>query len=165
MSETVSRLNDRTVLAALSQATADVTEQRLAGSTVIASQADARAAIAALLAQQGVRVIEPESVLPDERLDPAVAREVLDLLLEDSEMHDAAEEATLNPPADTQKSVELAAAGAVILASLVTWLQTSVEIELHRKDGMLEFGFKLKKAATGEKTLVDIANTIGKLIP
>jgi hypothetical protein len=90
---------------------------------------------------------------------------VLGLLLKDPETREAAEDAVLNPPADAQKSLELAASGAIILASLVTWLQTAVEIELHRKDGKVEFGFKLQKAATEGKTLGAIAATIGKIIP
>jgi hypothetical protein len=49
--------------------------------------------------------------------------------------------------------VELAIASAVILGSLIAWLQTSVEIQMHRKDGKLDFSFKLKKDKTEGKTL------------
>ena len=70
-----------------------------------------------------------------------------------------------NPPADSQKSVELAIAGAVILGSLVAWLQTSIEIKVNRKGGKLDFSFNIKKDATQGKTLHDIAKTVAGLIP
>jgi hypothetical protein len=54
-----------------------------------------------------------------------------------------------NPPSDVQKSPELALAGAVILGALISWLQTTIEIEMNRgKDGKLDFSFRLKKEAT-----------------
>jgi hypothetical protein len=149
----------------LSQVTADLREQ-LSGSetSAIASLSDAQAAISALLEQQGASSVDPESIFGENQPDPAVARHVLDLLLTDPETKETAAEAVANPPADSQKSVELATAGAVILGSLVTWLQTSVNIQMHRKDGKLDFSFKLKKEATEGKTLADIAKTVAKLI-
>jgi hypothetical protein len=109
--------------------------------------------------------VDPQSILVEDHPDPAIARQVLDLLLADSETKEAAVEAVANPPADSQKSVELAIAGAVILGSLVAWLQTSVEIQMNRKGGEVDFSFKLKKDATKSKTLADVAKTVAKLIP
>ena len=74
-------------------------------------------------------------------------------------MKEVAAESVANPPADSQKSVELAIASAVILGSLIAWLQTSVEIQMHRKDGKLDFSFKLKKDKTEGKTLAAVATT------
>ena len=126
---------------------------------------DARTVIAALLEQQGANSLDPESIFAEDQPDPAVARHVLDLLSTDSETRDAAAEAIANPPTDSQKSVELAIAAAVILGSLIAWLQTSVEIQMNRKDGKLEFSFKLRKEATEGKTLADVAKTVAKLLP
>ena len=166
MTKTFEHFDDRTVLGILSQVTADLHEQ-LPGSetSVIACLSDARAVIAALLKQQGESSVDPESIFADELPDPASARHVLDLLLADPETREAAAEAVANPPRDSQKSAELAIAGAVILGSLIAWLQTSVEIQMHRKDGKLDFSFKLKKDATEGKTLADVAKTVSKLIP
>jgi hypothetical protein len=166
MTKTIEQFDDRTVLGILSQVTADLHE-RLPGSetSAVASLSDARAAIAALLEQQGESSVDPESIFAADQPDPASARHVLDLLLADPETKEAAAEAVANPPADSQKSVELAIAGAVILGSLIAWLQTSVEIQMHRKDGKLGFSFKLKKEATKGKTLADVAKSVAKLIP
>jgi hypothetical protein len=166
MSEAIKQFDDRTVLIILSQVTADLREQLPSSETsATASLSEARAAIAALLEQQSASSVDPDSVFAEDQPDPAVARHVLDLLLTDSETKGAAAEAVANPPADSQKSVELAIAGAVILGSLIAWLQTSVEIQMHRKDGKLDFSFKLKKDATEGKTLVDVAKTVAKLLP
>jgi hypothetical protein len=166
MTEAIEQFDDRTVLGILSQVTADLHEQLPDSQTsTIASLSDARAAISALLEQQGAGSVDPKRIFADEQPDPSVARQVLALLLTDSETKNSAAEAVANPPADSQKSVELAIAGTVILGSLITWLQTSIEIEIHRKDGKLEFSFKLKKNATEGKTLADVAKTVAKLIP
>lgn len=166
MTKTVEELDDHTVLGVLSQVSADLHEQLPSSETsAIASLSDARAAIAALLEQQGMGSVDPESVFVEDQPDPAAARQILELLLTDSETKEAAAEAVANPPADSQKSVELAIAGAVILGSLMAWLQTSIEIQMHRKDGKLDFSFKVKKNATEGKTLADVAKTVSKLIP
>jgi hypothetical protein len=165
MSKTIEQFDDRTILAILSQVTADLHERLPSSETsAIASLSDAREAIAALLKQQGESSAKPESIFAEDQSDPASARHVLDLFLVDPETKDIAVEAVANPPADSQKSVELAVAGAVILGSLITWLQTSVEILIHRKDGKLDFKFKLKKATTEGKTLANVAKNVGKLI-
>jgi hypothetical protein len=166
MTKVSEQFDDRTVLGILSQVTADLHEQLPKSETsAIASLSDARAAIAALLEQQGAGSVEPESIFPEDQPDPVVGRHILDLLLTDSETKEAAAEAVANPPTDSQKSVELAIAGAVILGSLTAWLQTSVEVQMHRKGGKLDFSFRLKKGATGGKTLADVAEIVAKLIP
>jgi hypothetical protein len=58
-----------------------------------------------------------------------------------------------------------AIASAVSLGSLIASLQTSVEIQMHRKDGKLDFSFKLKKDKTEGKTLAAVATTVANLIP
>jgi hypothetical protein len=129
MTKAIEQFDDRTVLGILSQVTADLHEQLPSSETsAIASLSDARAALAALLEQQGASSVDPTSIFAEDQPDPAVARHVLDLLSTDSETRGATAEAIANPPTDSQKSVELAIAGAVILGSLITWLQTSVEI-------------------------------------
>ena len=109
--------------------------------------------------------MDPEGVFAGDQPEPAIAREVLGLLLSDPATQKVAMETVGNPPPDSQKSVELAIAGAVILGSLIAWLQTSVEIQMQRKDGKLDFSFKLKKAATDGTTLATIAKTVAKLVP
>ena len=165
MTRATEALDDRTILGILSQVTADLHEQVPgAEASTIACSDDARAAISALLEQQGARSLAPESIFAEDELNAAAHRRVLDLLLADPATREAAREAVASPPADSQKSVELAAASAVILGSLIAWLQTSLEIQILRKDGKVEFSFKLKKGATAGKTLADVARTVGKLM-
>lgn len=165
MTTNTEHLDNRTVLRILSQVTTEIHEQLpSAERAAVPTLPDARATVAALLEQQGMGILDPKSIFAQDQADPVIARRVLDLLLTNSETARLAEEAVADPPSDSQKSLELAIGGAVILGSLVAWLQTAVEIEVRRKNGKTEFRFNLKKAATDRKTLADLAKTVSKLI-
>ncbi|NIE59624.1 MULTISPECIES: hypothetical protein [unclassified Burkholderia] len=166
MQNPIEQFDDRAVLRILSQVTTDLREQLPhSEASTIATSSEARAAIASLLEQQAVTSGGSESILADDRWEPAVARQVLELLLTDPETQKATAESIENPPTDSQKSVELAISGAVVLGALIAWLQTSVEIEIHRTDGKLDFKFNVKKGPTNGQTLADIAKIVAGLIP
>lgn len=131
----------------------------------IASLADARAVITALLEQQNVDTVDHERLFSENEPDPEVARHLLNLLMTDVDTKNIANGSVENPLAASQKSVELAIGGAVILGALVAWLQTAIEINILYKDGKSAFTFRLKKDATKGSTLADLAKTVGKLIP
>jgi hypothetical protein len=86
------------------------------------------------------------------------------MLLQDPETRAVTEALIANPPDDEQRSIELAIAGAVILGGLITWLQTKLEIEVHRKDGKTEFRFHLRKDPTKDSLLRNTAKQVGKLL-
>jgi hypothetical protein len=156
----------RTVLAVLSQTTADLREAMPAAeNSAIRSMTDARAAVAALLEQEGINLaLDPDRIFPDEEANTGAARQVLQVLWTDPRTQTVVEDALAQPPSDTQKSVELAMAGAVVLGALITWLQTVVEIKIARKEGKLDFEFKLKKESTDKSTLSEVAKTVASLV-
>jgi hypothetical protein len=166
MSQPIEQFDDAAVLRILSEVTGELKEQLTRSeAAAVASLADARAVIAALLEQQNSGSVDYERLFSENQSDPKVARHLLTLLMTDADTKDVANGSVENPPTASQKSVELAIGGAVILGSLVAWLQTAIEIEILRKDGKSEFTFRMKKDATKGKTLTDIAKTIAKLIP
>lgn len=69
------------------------------------------------------------------------------------------------PPEDGQKSPEFALAGAVILGCLITWMQTNIDIGVNRhKDGTVDYSFKIRKKASGERLIRQVTKTVGNLI-
>jgi hypothetical protein len=164
--QSIPLMDDRTVLAVLSQATADLREALpTAENSAIRSMNEARTAVVALLEQGGMNLaLDPDRIFPDEEANPGAARQVLEVLRTDPRTQTPVQEALAQPPSDSQKSVELAMAGAVILGALITWLQTSVEIQIARKEGKVDFDFKLKKESTDKSTLSEVAKTVARLV-
>jgi hypothetical protein len=161
-----SQLDDRAVLRVLSAVTEDIRERLPAkDAKALSSAEDARAAIAALIATVGGRNIDASSItFEGSRAGPA-ARELLATLQQDPQIGPGLELELANPPSDAQKSPELALAGAVILGALISWLQTTMEIEINRgKDGKLYFSFRLKKEASNGNTMGGLVETVGRLI-
>ena len=166
MDQRISELDDRTVLRVLSAVTENLREQLPANEArAIGSADDARAALAALIETAAGQKIDPASITFEGPQAARAAREVLVTLWQDPQTRLVVEPELANPPSDAQKSPELALAGAVILGALVSWLRTTIEIEVNRgKDARLDFSFRLKKEASGDKIISDAAQTVGRLI-
>jgi hypothetical protein len=152
-------LDDAAVLRILSAATEQLRAQLPERATgAIKSAEEARQAVAQLLEEGGAN--PPVDILPDEGTHAAQARALLELILRDPETSSVVRELVDHPPDDEQRSVELALAGAVILGGLVTWLQTKIEIDVHRKEGKTDFRFHMRKD-TGSNSLIE---TIAKQV-
>jgi hypothetical protein len=166
MDQRITRLDDRFVLRVLSAVTENLREGLpTRDATAIGSVDDARAAVAALIESAGGKKIDSSSIDFDGPGAARAARGLLNAMLSDPETQLLVETELANPPSDAQKSPELALAGAVIMGGLVTWMQTSIDIGINRhKDGTLDYSFKLKKEATGEKLMDKIATTVSSLI-
>jgi hypothetical protein len=163
MDERITRLDDRGVLRTLSAVTEKLREELPEAETkAIGSADDARAAVAALVETGDGKKIDPASIT---FVSPGAARALLNAMLNDPDTQPLVEPELANPPSDTQKSPELALAGAVILGGLITWMQTAIDIGINRhKDGTRDYSFRLKKKASGDKLLSNLTKTVGSLI-
>jgi len=166
MDERITRLDDRTVLRLLGAVTENLREEIASGELKsIASADDARAALAALVESEDGRKIEASAIAFDGPAAARSARELLNTMLDDPDTRSVVESELVTPPADAQKSPELALAGAVILGGLITWIQTSIDISINRhKDGTVDYSFRLRKKSSGEGTIRQVANAVTSLI-
>jgi hypothetical protein len=130
----------------------------------IRSEQDARAAVGELLRVAGVTELDPESLLDDEAEAGEAARRALAMAVEDPELGPAAAALVADPPADDQLTVELLIGGAAVLAVLLGWLQTRVDLRISRKDGKTEFSFRLGKAAASPELLQSVAGTVAAVL-
>lgn len=161
----IQKLNDSTVLRILSHLTEQLRDEIPdQGQDSIRSADEARSAVALLLESNGVASVEPSAVVADEAAAAEQGRALLRLFWEDETVRPKVEELLAHPPEDSQKSVELAIATAVILGGLITWLQTHIEIDIARKEGKTEFSFKLKKEKTSEELIKKVVEPISKVI-
>jgi hypothetical protein len=105
-------------------------------------------------------------LLDDDAVDEAsaVARRVLQHLLEDPDTAGPTRDVVADPPKDTQLSVDSVVVGAVVLAALVAWLQTKVDLRIRRRHGTTEFDFHLTNKATGTGTLRRVASVVAALL-
>lgn len=166
MHQRIQELDDRTVLRLLSAVTQNLREQLTTKeATLLGTADDARAAMAALIESQTGQKVEASSIAFDGPKAAGAARQILAILWEDPQTRPAVDPELVNPPSDSQKSPELALAGAVILGALVSWLQTKVEFEMNRgKDGKYQFRFSAKKGAAGEGIIRNTVQTVTHLI-
>ncbi|MGW1892292.1 hypothetical protein ACWCP6_18855 [Streptomyces sp. NPDC002004] len=61
--------------------------------------------------------------------------------------------------------MEAAAAGVVVVAVLVTWLQTKVDLRIRRRNGSTDFDFHLTKQAAETGTLREMASILAERSP
>ena len=165
--ERIDQLDDRTVLLILSYLSQDLREELSDDqATSVRSENEARQAISALLNTVGALAapVDTAEILPDDAAAVVVGRDLLKLLLEDEQLRLRVEELIADPPAETQMSVELALAGAVVLGTLITWLQTKVDLRVSRKDGKIEFEIKLHKDATEASVIKDVVQSVKTLL-
>jgi hypothetical protein len=162
----IQNLDDRTVLRIVSHLTEQLREEMSdEESSPIQSANEARSAVASLLESSGVETpIQPSGIITDEAAAAEQGRALLQLFWEDETMRPKLEELLAHPPEDSQKSVELAIATAVILGGLITWLQTHIEIEVKRNKGKTEFSFKLRKEKTGDDLIKKVIEPVSKII-
>ena len=158
-------LDDGTVLRILSHLNVQLYEEVLVDERPsVKSAEEAGAAIVAFLEENGEPIEGIKAGALGDTLDANAARGVLDLVLEDERVRRIAEPLVAHPPDDDQRAVELAAEGAIIIAALVGFLQTKVEIDVNRKGGETEFHFALKKNAMDPAGLKEIAKKILELL-
>jgi hypothetical protein len=165
MDSRISQLDDRAVLRVLSEVTQNLREELPEKELKrVSTTEEARAAVAALITAGGGRQINPDSIVIEGPAAVQAARGILQALWNDPAHRAAVEPALTSPPADAQKSPELAVAGAVILGALISWLQTTIDIEVNRKDGKLDFAFKLRKEPAANNVISATAKTVSHLI-
>jgi hypothetical protein len=163
MNEELSRLNDAEVVRVLAYATEEIRRDLTdAEQGRIASADEARHALSELLvtAQVVESPLKATDIVPESGNLVAHARAALRLLLEDAATRAKVVPLIANPPRDTQKSIEHALEGAVVLGALVTWLQTHVRVKVERKNGRTHFLFEMRKAPTQTEFIKDLAQKI-----
>jgi hypothetical protein len=166
MDQRITRLDDRAVFRILSAVTENLREELPVTETkAIGTADDARAAVAALIESTDGKKVDSTSITFDGPRAARAARELLNAMLNDPDTQPQVVSELANPPSDAQKSPELALAGAIILGSLITWMQTTMDIGINRhKDGTLDYSFRLKKKGSGDKLISNVTKTISSLI-
>ncbi len=158
-------LDDRSVLLVLQEISAQLGEGLAAGEGTVQTEDEARLLLAELLREYDVKDVDPSEIAASETDAQAMARRTLDLLTEDPSTAPVAQAVVEEPPEDEQLVIETAIVAAVVLAALVTWLQTKVHISVERVDGKTTFKFSLDKDATDPSLLKSLAETVAKLFP
>ncbi|HEY0468591.1 MAG TPA: hypothetical protein VGC79_30560 [Polyangiaceae bacterium] len=159
---TIYGLDDRTVLRILSEATMELREGLPeAERSRAATEDEARAALVTLLdlGGQTSRIDAVNAVAT-----PGAARALLSQLLADPATRAIVAPVVSDPPEDTQKSIELATSGAIVLGALIAWLQTSFELVVQRKDGKTDFSFRMRKKDTSADLLSATAKAVENIL-
>jgi hypothetical protein len=167
MTMTSSReLPDAMALEALSQLSTEIRERKLVGAEKAAqSPAEARELLSQFIGQYCGIDIAPEAILPEGSPAGSQARETLAVLADDPDTRDFAQELLNQPPQPGQKTIEFALGAAIVLGSLVTWLQTKIDIEVARgANGKARFRFALRKDAANSKLIQSLAESVGRLV-
>ncbi|MFJ5927691.1 hypothetical protein ACIQF6_34355 [Kitasatospora sp. NPDC092948] len=154
------RLTDRQVLLALQELTEDLTAAAATAATAALDHEEAARLLTAFLHHNGQAATAPL----DEAGARAAARRLLATLTEEPACADTAADLLADPPADSRLGGELALTGVVVLAAVVAWLQTKVDIRFKRIDGRTEFEFRLLKQATDGTTLRTLAAAVARLL-
>ena len=130
----------------------------------IRSADEAAQAVAALLDAHGAAQVARLDEI-DNRQAAEQGRQLVRLLRQDPELRPRVDALVAHPPADTQKAaIEMAAASAVILGALVSWLQTRLEIDVDRKNGKTSFRFRLRKQAAGSDLIKDVIDPVKRIV-
>jgi hypothetical protein len=159
----VGQLDDRTVLAILSHLTERAASVEQSG---VRSEDEARIAIARVLQEFDPQsaTVDPARIVPQDADVAATAREVLELILEDKQLGQEARELVANPPEDSQLSVELLLASAVILGALITLLQTKFRFRVSRKGGQTEFDLTVAKDAADPAMIQQTVQAVTRVV-
>lgn len=158
-------LDDRSVLLVLQEISAQLGDGLAADEGTVQTEDEARLLLAELLREYDVRDVDPSEIAASETDAQALARRTLGLFTEDPSTGPVARAVVEDPPEDEQLVIETAIVAAVVLASLVTWLQTKVHISVKRADGKTSFEFSVDKDATDPSLVKSIAETVAKLLP
>ena len=159
-------LDDSSVLLVLSHMTSELRDGMAeTEKNVISTTEEGVQAISSFLAiETDIPQKNSDEILSDQALAGVRARSLLAFFLEDETTRAQAEQLLRNPTVPSQRSIELAIGGAVVIGALITWLQTRIEIEVERKDGETNFRFSAKKEAAGESLIKDTVKIVGQLL-
>ncbi|MFI8263777.1 MULTISPECIES: hypothetical protein [unclassified Streptomyces] len=157
---TVVHLSDRSVLLSLQEIAEDIGTDDTSRAPLDTDEAESL--LAALLRAGGQPPVAV-SGLPEQRLLD-VARALLTRIAEDPATAEPARAVLADPPADEQMSVESAVTAAVVLATMVAWLQTKVDIRIKRKEGKSEFEFRLSKPSSSTPLLRELSELVARLL-
>lgn len=157
----IDRFDDRTVLRVLSEATTELRELSPQESTGLGSAGEAQQALQLLLTSNGFDAAAAELA---DLTRPAIARNVLARMVDDSATSTTVTPLVNDPPMDGQKSLETAATAAIILGALIAWLQTSAGLVIKRKGGQTDFSFELHKRAASNEVVKDAAQQVAKML-
>jgi hypothetical protein len=158
--DVIDRLDDATVLRILSEVTADLAEVMPDKPTTgIKTFDDANGAVKSLLNMDGGQMV----VVSDETAARS-ARALLKVLATDEQTRGRVLALVEHPPADAQRSLEAAAAAAVVLGAIITWLQTRIEITVDRKGKDTQFHFALRKNETNPSVLKSVVDTVRNIL-
>lgn len=103
-------------------------------------------------------------VLNDQDSALSAARRLLQLAVDDPDTSAISEVVLEEPPVDEQMSVEAAVVGVVVLAALIGWLQTKVDIRITRAEGNVDFDFRVAKKASSEETIRHIVDSVRNVL-
>lgn len=123
-----------------------------------AARTDSGLAARAAAGDQSLDLTAPNLAAPD------TVRRVLAHLATDPDIAEAVRTILSDPPTDDQMAVEAAVTSVVVLAALVSWLQTKISIKVSRKDGKTDFSFELGKAAAPPGLLRDLVATLARML-
>ena len=169
--ELVDRLDDHTVVRILSYLTEDMQEAnnqaRQEYVVEFEDQDEVRQTIVSLLnsAGENSRQLTADEIVPEGGDNVALARRLLELLLEDEGTHEQALALVTEPPEDTKMDpVLLAITAAVLLSTLVTWLQTKIDLKVHGKVKGLNVEFEAHKPSTDPEVIKDVVHTVDTVL-
>jgi hypothetical protein len=160
---TVNDLDDAAVLAALQELTAKIRAMLpVDQQEAVSSQEEARLALAALLDHEhAMELAESFRDNPDQAL--AGARDLLSAAVQDPDIAEPAARLVENPPAEEQMVVLGGLEVVILLAALVTLLQTKVQIRVERKDGKVDFTVDVDKKAAENSLVEKVVDIVGRL--
>ncbi|MFI6583124.1 hypothetical protein [Embleya sp. NPDC050493] len=156
----IAELDERSLILALQEVTEDLTAD-VAPEARPMDRDEAEALLAALLEAGGHNGTEAADLNGVDQY--AAARRLLVLLVEDPATADVVRAVVAEPPSDTRLGTDLAVPAVVVLAGVVGWLQTKIDVRIKRKDGKSEFEFRATKAAARAGLLKELAATVVRL--
>ncbi|BCY08917.1 hypothetical protein [Actinoplanes sp. L3-i22] len=158
-------LDERSILLVLQEMGAQMREDLPVGEETVRTEDEARLLLAQLVREHGGRDIDPAAIAGNEPDAEVLAQRSLGLFAADPATAPLAQALVQDPPQDEQLVVETAILAAVVLGSLVTWLQTKVHIKVKRAGGKTSFEFSLDKDAADAETVKAVAQQVAKLLP
>lgn len=94
----------------------------------------------------------------------AAARRLLAHLNADADTAPQTSAILADPPTGDRLGVETAATDLVVLAAIVTWLQTKIDIRVKHQNSRWEFDFRLTKKPVPTSVLRRLAGTVSRIL-
>jgi hypothetical protein len=154
----IATLDEPALTAVLEDLTAELRRLPALG-TPVATEEEARAAIAALLD------VSPETIVTEPDAE-SVARHVLANLAADPQVAEEAEELIADPPRDRQMGVDPTQIllVPVVLGAVISWLQTRVHIKVRRERPQGSVEVEIVKESTDPETLRQVASSLADML-